>query len=183
MFKRIQTPIPWAVIDAYKNLILSPETEGEDTVVLMMAAAQHCGVEIVDPLAAVLRLENFYSRQKEETSKAGPRVSIGTDFNEWCQKSSIPELLLLANKHDYYTALQMYETVDFEEVHDFLNHFLTCYGKEKRYEMEVVMYGMGGHYKEDKQDPMKGDANTQVIDLNSTQGREDARARLKSLGF
>lgn len=184
MFTKVKSPLPWAVVEAYKSLILSPENQGTEAVTLMMAAAQFRGCKLEDPVAAVLRLEKFYEKQNSEPKapEQPTRVSIGTDFNEWCEKSTIPELLLLANRHDYAAARRIYEQEDFEEVHEYLNHFLICYGKEKRYEMEVVMYGMGGHYKEDKPSSAGG-PNTKVIDLNSTEGREEARARLKSLGF
>jgi hypothetical protein len=75
----------------------------------------------------------------------------------------------------------MYETVDFEEVIDFLNHYLTALARYKLYEMEVVMYGMGGHYKDDA--PPKGETNVHHLNSADSKEREAARARLKALGM
>lgn len=152
-----------------------------DPVELMEAAAKSRGWPLPDPLEAVLRLDEHYA-PKEPSPPAPKRArSLGTDFNAWCDSQSVKELILLCCEHRYLEARQLYEAVDFKEVIDFMNHYLTSLAKHRMYEMEVVMYGMGGHYKDDA--PPKGETNVHHLNSADSKEREAARARLKALGM
>lgn len=181
MFDVVNQVLPWAVVDAYKERIMKLGADRFDPVELMEAAAKSRGWPLPDPLEAVIRLDEHYAPKESPPSppKRGP--SLGSDFNAWCQTQSVKELILLCCGHRYLEARQLYETVDFKEVIDFLDHYLIAFAKHKKYEMEVVMYGMGGHYKGDALS--EGDTNVHHLNSADSKQREAARARLKALGM
>lgn len=174
-------PLPFYLVETYRELVLAKGGTTRDATTLLLAACQKCGISLKEPEKALQRLDKFY---REKAGKQEPKgkltaVTMGTQFNQWVASLQVRELLAVFST-SYQEASHLYCEVDFEDVNELLNLRLQREAHKALYQMEQVMYGMGGKYKGDRGG--SSSSSGPAHDLKSADGRAAAKAAMARLG-
>ena len=123
---------------------------------------QVCGVKKPTEQDILYLLDRFKSASEkaEQSAKPSdnsdpleyseqPSRSLGSSFYQFTRSLDISRVLLWLSGWDYQKAEYLYSSVDRDDAMQLVEDFLRLQDEKNTYQFEAVLYGFGGHYKND----------------------------------